>query len=448
MWIRSALLVLSSIVFVLMGSAALAQPFDPVPTILRAPEILAADLLEGEHHQVMERVENDGFMNRYQIASDFGRFEAYGTLQLALRVQEIGALAELDKLTKTEVFADAAQQSARSGVDAVGQFVEEPVETVKRIPSGAKRMLKVARRRTAELKENAEERREERREESAEEGEGEGAEDDNGAAELADDTADAGAYLIKRYFGVTAAERRWAQKLGVDPYTSNDVLRKEIKKVARVDSAGRFGVKLLPIPRIPGVSAIKTVNKVAWSKDPYELQDFNRERLRSIGVEEATIAAFFEVPWISPSGQTILITNLVGLEGAENRQLAIEQVLDLESLDEGRFFVQASEMLAWLHENEAPVVRLLRGVRTLVGLTSDKREIVPAPVDHLQWTPELVELAEGRAPELDVPGLRSRELWLIRNASELCHERLETRGWRIETELGERMQDQPATRER
>ena len=431
----------------LAAVAATAEEFDPTPVVLEASEFLRPDLQKGDHFETAERIENDGYMNSYRIRSDFGEFEAYGTLELALRVMEIGALAELDELSKTKVFADAAKSSALSSVDAIEQFAEQPVETVKGIPSGARRMFKVTRRRAGELVDKADEEISKRRENEAEKGdsaEGEGGEEGKSAGELADEAADAGSYLIKRYFGVTAAERRWAQKLGVDPYTSNEVLRKEIKEVARIDSAGKFGVKLLPIPSIPGASAIQAVNAVVWSKDPYELQDFNRERLLSMGVTEAQIEAFFEVPWLSPSGQTLFVSALAGLERAENRSLAIEQALDLESVDEGRFLLQAAQMLAWLNENEAPVTRLLSGERSLVALADGGRELTPVPVDHLSWTSELAELTERRTHELERAGVESRELWLIRGLSELCRERLEALGWRVETQLGEQMRESEA----
>jgi hypothetical protein len=103
--------------FVLLGSLSFGADFDPTPSILSASEVLGADLVNGEHHEVVERVENDGYMNNYRISSDFGRFEAYGNLQLAVRVLEIGALAELDRLSKSEVFAEAAKKSAMSSID-------------------------------------------------------------------------------------------------------------------------------------------------------------------------------------------------------------------------------------------------------------------------------------------------------------------------------------------
>ena len=58
-------------------------------------------------------------MNRYRINSDYGRFDAYGDLMLALRVQEIGALGELDEVSKAEVFAESALSAALRPVSAI-----------------------------------------------------------------------------------------------------------------------------------------------------------------------------------------------------------------------------------------------------------------------------------------------------------------------------------------
>ena len=84
------------------GSEQLAQAQDfEKPPVFKASQILPPELLKGEFYQVEEKVQNDGYMNFYKITSNFGEFEAEGDSMLRLRVQEIGALAELDQLSKT-----------------------------------------------------------------------------------------------------------------------------------------------------------------------------------------------------------------------------------------------------------------------------------------------------------------------------------------------------------
>ncbi len=68
------------------------------PQERKAADILPAELLEGEHHSVDDRVRSDGYLNYYTITSDYGEFEAVSTATLRIRIGEINALAELDEL--------------------------------------------------------------------------------------------------------------------------------------------------------------------------------------------------------------------------------------------------------------------------------------------------------------------------------------------------------------
>ena len=64
------------------------------PPVLSAKEVVPPQLLQGEFHTVQEEVRNDGYLNLYRISSEFGEFEAHGTLMLVIRVKEIQALAD------------------------------------------------------------------------------------------------------------------------------------------------------------------------------------------------------------------------------------------------------------------------------------------------------------------------------------------------------------------
>ena len=59
-----------------------------------------------------------------------------------------------------------------------------------------------------------------------------------------------------RYLGVSAAERRFYQKLGVDPYTDNEVLRKAVKRAAKVDAATTLGLHFVAVPGLPWACSI------------------------------------------------------------------------------------------------------------------------------------------------------------------------------------------------
>ena len=103
--------------------------YEPLPTF-RASDLLPETLLKGDRHTVAERVQNDGYENTYTIESDFGTFTAHRTDFVAERVQEVYALEEPNKITRSEAFAQGVAQAAASPFRALKGLATEPVGTV------------------------------------------------------------------------------------------------------------------------------------------------------------------------------------------------------------------------------------------------------------------------------------------------------------------------------
>lgn len=439
---HSRMRVYPALLIAIAAVAVMASDFE-APPVLSAGEILPAGVVEGGRYHVEAEVENDGYMNTYRIASDFGRFEAYGSTRLALLVREIEALGELDELSKTEVYAKALKDGALSSVRAIEAFAERPVDTVKGVPKGVKKLFGRTKRSVESGYQAAKSVVTDEKDGS--EGEGAAGEGEGAAGEVAEEdksrAEEAGEFAKdygQKYFGVNAAQRRWSQKLGVDPYTSNKVLKQAIKQVAKVDSAGRFTVRLAPIPKIPGASTIAKANSLVWTMDAYELVQFNRKRLATAGAEAEAIDAFYQNAHFSPTGQTMLITSLLSLEATENIGQALTQASTAESDDEAHFFVTSARMLEWFHGNESPIVRLLPGVRAFVAASGDGRVVLHAPVDYLSWTAEIADAASRLSDTASAAGGR-RELWLLGDASPRCRAELEALGWTLETGVGTRL---------
>ena len=83
---------------------------EPAPS-LKASAILDAPQLSGPHHKVAEEVATPTLFHVFAITSDYGAFEAEGRSQLAVRLNEIAALASLADVSKSEVFVKAAGES-------------------------------------------------------------------------------------------------------------------------------------------------------------------------------------------------------------------------------------------------------------------------------------------------------------------------------------------------
>jgi hypothetical protein len=388
---------------------------------LKASEILPAGLLEGEHHSVDDNVRNDGYLNYYIINSEYGVFEAASTAMLRIRVREIHALAELDELSKTEVFIKAA---ADAGVVAplrtIKQFATHPVKTVTGIPRGIGRMFKRYSRQAGDAVDSTKDAI---------------ADDDESGNGEEDDDSNAAVGLTERFFGVTSSERAWAAKLGTDPYSSNEALRAAIKSVAWTERLGRFGVGFAGIPEIPGVDIIGDVSHAVWSKDPYELQDLNRARLVETGADEELIEQYLESPWMSPSQQTLLTAAIAEMTDVQGRGGILQQALISRTEAEAGFFIKSVALLAWYHLNQEPFESVLTNTVIPAGITTDDKVVLTLAVDHVYWTDDVAEAADNLARLRPDRTKHPHEIWMLGTASPRSREELSALGFIVHEDL-------------
>ena len=122
------------------STAMVASGYEKQP-VLKASQLAPAELLKGTDFQVDETVPTDGFLGRFTIRSEVGTFEARGRERLRIRGTEVGAIKQLDAVSKTETFAKALGSAVMRPVKAVGQIVTHPGETAKGLPSGVDRLF-------------------------------------------------------------------------------------------------------------------------------------------------------------------------------------------------------------------------------------------------------------------------------------------------------------------
>jgi hypothetical protein len=93
---------------------------------LRAAEARAA---QGPHHSVAPAVKTEGYLHEFDLTTDWGPIEAEGRSMLLVRIHEVGALAELDEVSKSEVFLKAAGNSVLNVGKGVASAVKDPKAT-------------------------------------------------------------------------------------------------------------------------------------------------------------------------------------------------------------------------------------------------------------------------------------------------------------------------------
>ncbi len=330
------------------------------PGILKAHEILPPELLEGEHYKVMEEVATYDLTNRFTILSTFGPFEAIGEGMLRIRIQEIQSVAVLQEIKKTKAFRDAAEQAAMSSYKGAKNLITHPVNTISGVPKGVGRLFS----RVGEMF-----------------GGGRGEQEDSVAKELV---------------GFSRVKRAYANKLGVDVYSSNKVLQKELNRVAWAGFAGGVGVKLATRAvkgaseaayfSIKGTQFIQGMNQILLDNAPEDLRRINREKLQQMGVEESTIEEFLQHHIYSPRHETILVHALAEMKGVRNRRDFIKQANFAVDEEDAFFFQRIAEMMTNYHNNIEPFTEVIPVRRAVVGYTAEKSIVATLPMDYVYWT--------------------------------------------------------------
>ncbi len=331
-----------------------------IPGILNAHDILPPELLEGKYHKVLEEVATYDLTNRFTILSTFGPFEVFGEDMLRIRIQEIQAIAALQEIKKTKAFRNAAEQAAMSSFRGAKNLITHPVNTVTGVPKGVGRLFS----RVGEMF-----------------GGGRGDQEDS---------------VTKELVGFSRVKRQYAHKLGVDVYSSNKVLQKELNRVSWAGFAGGVGVKLATMPiksaskaayiSIQATKFVHGMNQILLDNAPEDLRRIHREKLQQMGVEDPVIEEFLRHPSYSPRHETILVHALAEMEGVSNRNQFIKQANFAVDEEDAFFFQQIAERLASYHKNVEPIKELIPVRKVVVGYTPNQNIVATLPMDYVYWT--------------------------------------------------------------
>lgn len=391
--------------------ASAAQASDEPDPVVTAASLLTGTPLKGEHYTVADEVRTPGLYHVFTLTSPFGTFEAEGRSQVAVRIQEIDALSRLDGLNKAGVFARSAGESLVKVGAGVVDAVSDPVATAKGIGAGVKRFgVNLGRRTKRQVQKMT-------TDDPSKPDEGAGAK-----------VGDAAASAAKGLFGVNSARRRWARRVGADPYTRNPELRAALEDVAKVDVAGNIATKfVVPVPPLIGTTA--DVGDLVWGRDPEELRKLNEARAKEIGVSGDDANAFFRNPLYTVTMQTRIVAALyaVRVPGAADYLVT---AADTEDPREALFFVESAE---WLQKEHAatPVTRVLPDSRALVVSHGRQDAVALLPLDWIRasetTTAEFRDLAARARTELGATTLRVQ---VSGGMSERAAASLTALGWR------------------
>lgn len=360
--------------FLALAPAAFAQAPAAYETgvLLKAADLLPAELLLGPTHRVRDQVVTDGFMAHFQIDSDFGTFTAIGVPQAKRRIAECEAIRKLVETSKSDLFAEGLKRSVEQPIDAVKNIVKNPVESVKQAPKTVGHFFGKV-----------------------------GSAIGRGAEKVADRVSSGGepspgevgtgiGNAAKNAAGFDKAKLDTAKQLGVDPYSDNARLQEEMDKVTWAFFAGGLPLRIGAAAVSGGASlALTATNMVGIPEDTYaltqnELALRDERSLAAMGVTLEDIKAFQIHAALSTTRRHRIVTYLEALPKARGRGYMVRLANSCTSPEQADFFIGALALLAERQRSGAADYTGLKVLGRLPGATTAGGELhVPAPVDHV-----------------------------------------------------------------
>ncbi len=387
--------------------AATQADWDTQPETRATDSVLAADLRSGPHFALGPTVTTLAYLNRYMVNTDYGPFIAPSDVRRRRLVREIAAIAEMQAMQRTDAFEKAAVEAGKSPFRSAKSLLDDPVGTLSAIPEGIGSIFSRASQQLHR----------------------------EGRSRYEDGPA-------KQLLAVSSYKREYAAKLGVDVYSSNDALQKELDRLAWASAVGNLTLGALSL--VTGALALQVASNVRLleqaqnlvaSTPPSELSKRNREQLRRMEVPEPVADRFLRNPALSPRHETIIVASMAALDAVPGRSRFVEYASSADTEDAALLFQQMAELIASYSTVVSPVRQISIASNLPIVATAKGSNIVLLPIDRLLWTPRNAEITRGLAAT--TPG--APELWMTGDASPRAQTGLADAGLVLTQKCGERL---------
>src|SRR5438874_6471266 len=335
--------------------------FEELPE-LKASEILKPELLKGPHYVVRDPVATASGMNQFTIDSDFGLFEADGNEMLIQRLKEIDAIARLRDVSRTDAFKKSLVAAAKSPLNSAKNIARDPAQAISNVPKGIMKFLG----RAKETVQNV--------------GKGSGEDEGEGSR-------------LKDVMGYSDKKRKIALQMGIDPYSANTVLQKELDDVAWASWAGGFTFSVATFPVSGPIGAAltvtninSTVDQLLREKSPSELEQINRATFRAMGASASDIERILHGGAFTPTQSTTFAVNLKALKGVTNRGAFVKAAAQKSTTEaDALFCVYTAALMDQIHE-KTPIARIVMLRDFPICVAKDGTINVALQWDYAAWT--------------------------------------------------------------
>jgi hypothetical protein len=378
--------------------------FEELPE-LKASEILQPEILRGPYHTVREPVPTSSGMNEFVIDSQFGLFEADGNEMLLRRIKEVYAIAQLKDVSRTDQFKNSLVKAAKSPLVAAKNLIKDPVETLSNVPKGVMKFFNKAGNKIKSV------------------------------GEKKDDGNDAEGSKAQQALGFSKAKREIALSMGIDPYSSNPVIAKELEEIAWASWAGGFAFTAVTFPisgpagmALTATNVTSSAERLLREKTPADLKAINRRALTAMGGSARSADKILSNGAFSPTNATTFTLNLQSLDHVENRGAFIRTAAENSSSEaDAVFCVQTARIMSQLHMGEAPLARVVMVGDFPVSIARDGMVVVALQWDYAAWTEAAASFVHEVEKLAHEPGNHGALIALSGDASVRLKQELESR---------------------
>jgi hypothetical protein len=396
----------AALLAVLASPAALAQPYEHPPSF--DINKVRGFFPSGDNYTIKNPVRGDGLFRVYSVETPYGTFVIHGDQMLRMRLNELTALNELDKLNNSESFGKALVEAGISPLKYTGKFIANPAKTMNDTFSGIGTMF----------------------------------------GRIGSDIANMGKTPgdpIKGMLGITDQRRKLATKVGVDPYTDFEPLDARLARLSEASAAGGLTVSIamLAVPiGLAGVimSNLSTastlegvrIDELARDRTVAQIFDLNRQALRGMNIEENLIDALLANRNYTPIDMAVVVASVDAMKGVEGKADFLARVAQIDNRTTAYFARRNTEMLRNHQARGAGFTRfeMLGGYPFMITRTGHIVGVMP--IDALSWTPDTARALRECAAAARRLGLsRQVELRLTGTATPLAKKELQALGWTV-----------------
>jgi hypothetical protein len=380
----------------------ISQDFQRVPIILRASEVLPRELLSGPNYTVREMVRNDGFVNIYELDTQYGPLKVESTALVLKRVNELRALSKIEDLKRTDIYLEAAKKAALGPVRTATGVVTDPLGTASGVVTGIGNFF-------------------------------------GKAADAVTSSSPDKDKALNSILGQSAFKREFAYQFGVDPYTNYEPLQKALNDLAWTSAVGGLTVKaaFMAIPGVAGTvvgysGTAESMRNLVRDKTPPELDKMNRASLHDMNVVDPLAGMFLSGTSYSPQEKTLLVGALASMTGVKDRGIFVEfATMDCEEAV-ALFMRVRAELIGQYSEKTRNVDRFVSAAGVPLLLTKNGVVVGIFPLDHVAWSGGFARKAMSISDAIDrMQGIKGKELWIAGTVDPVAHKALEDMGWKV-----------------